>query len=367
MKKIIAISCAAAFMAGCGTVNTAPKFKSISVQAVSADSSQSLKIADDAVKLLKTKYSLDTELEFKPVGGFGQVLAYKLQEAGYRVSPRGERGSIFVSYTLDSLDSMKLFMLRAGDYQLNRVYKSSSNGLALVSSSVRSAESKIAFLSDSAIKKTKKPIKASKIKFKGRSVKTAKRSLLVESMTNDIQVLEKELLSLKKVKKVAVRPKKNIVRTPVRSAKAPARQARNKVRTPIRLVSNRTSVMPPKQVIDVQSLIAPLDVQSLLSPRQFAFLKAEATTMSLPSNVGMKPQASKKYYLQVLASRDRQLLLKNQRGVSEKGYQSKIVTMSNGMGVLRIYSNSRSELAKTKQSLLKSYNDSYIKKVVINA
>ena len=345
MKTMIAISCAAVLLSGC---QTAPlDFKPISVQAVQASSSQSLKIATDAVILLKTEVSIDTPLEFKPVGGLGQVLAFKLQEAGYSVNTRAVSGSVPISYTLDSLDSMKLFMFRAGSYQVNRVYKSSASGLALVSSSATTAKNK----SKNIFSSKSKPGKPKKSKIM--KARLAKRSLIIESMAGEIEVLEKELLGLqtpKKIKRVAAKPRQML---------KPVRVARTHVKKPaIKMVSHKTSVMPKKEVVNVQELITPFDVTNLLSEKQFSYIEKQSKKSILPT----KRKASGKYFLQLFASKDNQLLLKNQQIVSDKGFQSKIVKKA-GIGVLRVYSNNYQELVNAKRVLLKQYDDSYIKKV----
>ena len=356
MKTIIAISCAAVLLSGCQTAPT--EFKPISVQAVQANSSQALKIATDAVALLKTTVSLDAPLEFKPVGGLGQVLAFKLQEAGYSVNTRAVNGSIPVSYTLDSLDSMKLFMFRAGNYQVNRVYKSSASGLALVSSSARTARdiSKNIFLSNPKVK----PVVPDLVSFgkpkKSKAMEARlKRSLIIDSMTSEIAALEKELVGLqtpKRIKRVTAKPRQMMVKKPVRVARAQVK------RPAIKLVSHKTSVMPKKKAVNVQELISPLDVTTLLSKKQFAYIERQSKKPVLPT----KRKTSGKYFLQLFASKDKQLLLQNQKLVSDKGFQSKIVKKS-GIGVLRIYSNNYKELVNAKRVLLKHYDDSYIKKV----
>ncbi|MGB1320330.1 MAG: hypothetical protein ACPG5L_05330 [Vibrio gallaecicus] len=357
MKTIIAISCAAVLLSGCQTAPT--EFKPISVQAVQANSSQALKIATDAVALLKTKVSLDTPLEFKPVGGLGQVLAFKLQEAGYSVNTRAVNGSIPVSYTLDSLDSMKLFMFRAGNYQVNRVYKSSASGLALVSSSARTARniSKNIFLSNPKVK----PVVPDLVSFgkpkKSKAMKARlKRSLIIDSMTSEIAALEKELVGLqtpkKIIKRVTAKPRQVMTRKPVRVARAQVK------RPVIKLVSHKTSVMPKKEAVNVQELISPFDVTTLLSKKQFAYIERQSKKIVLPT----KRRNSEKYFLQLFASKDKQLLLQNQKLVSGKGFQSEIVKKPS-IGVLRIYSNDYKELVNAKRVLLRHYDDSYIKKV----
>lgn len=356
MKKIIAISCATAILGGCQISPTPTNFKPVSVQAVPANSEQSLTIANDAVELLKKTVGLEIPLEFKPVGGLGQVLAFKLQEAGYSVHTRSVSGSIPVSYTLDSLDSMRLFMLRAGNYQVNRVYKSSSNGLALVSSSAHThTDTTYKNIFSSKKSAPVSTVKPNKRKFV--SAKAEKRSLLIGSMTSEIEELERELLGLKKpeIKRVAAKPQQRMIKKPVREVKTSYKK-------PTRLISREISVMPKKEVVNVQELISPFDVTALFSSKQLNYIEKQSHKATLPANIGMEPSVSKGYFLQVFASRDNQLLQKNQRLITEKGYQSKIVKTS-GMGVLRIYSDSYKELVNVKRALKKQYDDSYIRKV----
>ena len=228
LPQILTIS-VCALLGGCSIMSEQRAIEptSKSAQTVSLSSEQSKKIASDTVKFLGKSFSpLATNIKFESDGGvLGKALLNSLIEEGYAVSEN--KDSLEFMYILDSMDSLKYLTFKLGDYQVNRVYRSSpEGGLILLSTSMRGGQNKsLLDLATNGKGRTKVKPKTAKI------VKPVKApySPVIASMSEELKLLQMQLAHLKKyqIKPVKVKhiakPKTAKIK-PVKASKPKVKQ-----------------------------------------------------------------------------------------------------------------------------------------------